>query len=72
MMAPMKTSLREARTAAGLSIVAVANRAGVNPGTIWRLEQGRSTAKVTTAMAIASALGLGVDLIDWDNGSEIR
>ncbi len=50
--------LRELRVAAGLSQRELARRAGVTPGMLCMVEQGRTSPSGTTQAALAAGLGL--------------
>jgi transcriptional regulator with XRE-family HTH domain len=54
--------LRIWRLARGWTQEELAERAGVNPVTVWRLERG-ARGRVTTWRAIAHALGVALDEI---------
>lgn len=57
-------TLREARTAQGLTWYAVAKRAGIpNSGTVRAIEEGQD-AKLSSVEAIAEALGLTLTTIE--------
>lgn len=55
--------IRDARLAAGLTQVELAERAGVHEITIVRIETGQQQATVATLTALAAALGVSV--ADW-------
>ena len=67
----MPTPLRELRRNAGLSQVGLAERAGVAPATIVRIEQGMARRPhPKTRKAIAGALGVDVlDVVEFCNGN---
>jgi transcriptional regulator with XRE-family HTH domain len=52
--------LRELRAAAGLTQFELAVKAGLQPGTIARLEQGTAQPEWNTVRALAAGLGLSV------------
>ena len=55
---------RELRDARGLSLQAVADRAGLTKSHIWELEQGRSrNPTISTAVSLARALGVSLDYL---------
>jgi putative transcriptional regulator len=56
-----RDSLASARTRAGLSQVQLAERVGVHPVTIARIESGTLTPSVTVALAISRTLGETVE-----------
>ena len=59
------SGLRQARCAAGLSQMALAEHAGLSPTTVGYLERCRYTATVSTINALATALGVAAgDLHD--------
>jgi transcriptional regulator with XRE-family HTH domain len=53
--------LRELRTAAGLSLRGLAERAGVTPDAIVKLESGNRSPSWDTALALAGALGVSCE-----------
>lgn len=57
----MRTSLRKAREAAGLTQEAVARKLGVNRTTYSRYEVGSRTPDVAMALRIATVLGRNVE-----------
>jgi transcriptional regulator with XRE-family HTH domain len=65
----LSRELRRSRQALGLSIRELARRAGVNPTTVMRLEDGDiANPTPTTLVPIAEALGLSPsDLLIWAN-----
>ena len=67
--------IAQERRAAGLSLDAVAARAGITRGHVWQLEQERSVnPTVAICFGIAAALGLSFDdvchaaLVSWRRG----
>ena len=62
--------LRVARTKRALSLDALAARAGVTTGTLWRIERGGCTPSLRTRRLVAEALGVEVSAIDWP-GSDL-
>ena len=61
----MGLRLRQAREKAGLSLRALADRAGVDFSTIYRIEAGDTVPKLDTLEKLAKALGVSVrDLIE--------
>ncbi len=58
--------LRSVRQARGLSIEAVAEKAGYAPGTVWRLEQGRA---VRWQVLVDVAVALGILAAGRDSGA---
>lgn len=52
--------LRQAREAKGFSIRGLADKAGVVPDTIWRLEMLHKAARQDTRRKLADALGVGI------------
>ncbi|GAB4940040.1 hypothetical protein MAHJHV49_01320 [Mycobacterium avium subsp. hominissuis] len=68
--------LSKARADAGLSVNEVARRAGIDPGTVWRIEQGMiPTPKAESLKAIGQVLGIpAVDLftiVGWIPSGEL-
>jgi len=60
----MATDIRRAREAQGLAWYALAKVAGIpNPKTVCDIECGRD-AQLSNAQAVASALGLRLDLVE--------
>jgi transcriptional regulator with XRE-family HTH domain len=59
--------LAEARRARGLSIRSVAESAGINHGTVWRIENGRSRPTLLRFLRFVLAVGL---LVDLDDGAD--
>ena len=55
------TSLREARTAAGLSQAALASAAGISRQAVGAIEAGRHRPSVDAALALAAAVGRSVE-----------
>jgi transcriptional regulator with XRE-family HTH domain len=53
--------LRELRAAAGLTQKEIAERASISRDTVAQLEQGRYDPNWTTVLALAAALGVGVE-----------
>lgn len=54
----------ETRARLGLSLQAVADRAGISKSHMWELEQGRATnPTIATAVAVARALGVSLDYL---------
>ena len=60
-----RVSLRTARIQAGLGRVEVAEKIGVNVGTLWRWETGQQSPPAKTAVWFCELYGLGFDEIDW-------
>lgn len=60
-----KTSseLRRQRRAQELTLHALALKAGVTYGQVWRIEQGRQRPTVDTALRLAEALGTTVETL---------
>jgi transcriptional regulator with XRE-family HTH domain len=55
----MAKSLKELRRIALLTSPELAEKAGVSPATIWRIESGATkTLRISTARKIANALGV--------------
>lgn len=56
--------MRELREARGLSLQALADRAGIAKSHAWEIEQGRSrNPTIGTAVGIARALGVSLDYL---------
>lgn len=56
--------MRELRAARGLSLQAVADRAGITKSHVWDLEQGGArNPTIGTAVGIATALGVSLDYL---------
>jgi transcriptional regulator with XRE-family HTH domain len=53
--------LRQARTARGISLRALARRVGVSPSLVSQVETGRAKPSVNTLYALASELGISLD-----------
>jgi transcriptional regulator with XRE-family HTH domain len=56
----MAANLRRLRASAGLTLEAVAERAGVSKNTVIQVEQGRANPSIATLCRLADALGVGV------------
>jgi transcriptional regulator with XRE-family HTH domain len=54
--------LQRRRRRRGLTLKELGKTAGVSLATIWRLEKGRTSARITTVRKLAKALG--VDAVD--------
>ena len=54
--------LQELRKRNGFTVLDTADKAGICPGTVWKVEGGRSIPRLDTAMNLCEAVG--VDLID--------
>lgn len=54
-------AMRAARLSAGLSVGALAEKAGVYPTTIYRLENGVTRGEVDTLIRLSRALGISID-----------
>lgn len=54
-------ALRQLRIRRGHTLKSLADRAGLNLNTIWRLESGTSGIQVTTLAALADALSVPID-----------
>jgi transcriptional regulator with XRE-family HTH domain len=52
--------LRAARTGAGMTLAAVARRAGVSEGFLSKLERGQAAASIANLIQLADVLGLGL------------
>lgn len=68
--------LSKARAEAGFSVNEVARRAGVDPGTVWRIEQGMiPTPKAESLKAIGQVLGIpAIDIfatVGWIASEEL-
>jgi len=61
----MKT-IRELRTAAGLTQLELANKVNVTPSTVYNWEKGRNEPSATNLRDIALALGASMDEIDLE------
>ncbi len=58
---PPRIRLREWRTVKNITACELAKAVGMNPATIWRLENGyHKRARTTTAKRLADALGISV------------
>ncbi len=64
--------LREARERAGLSQAAVAEAAGVSSETVSRIEREQNEPELSTAIAMARALGFEIRLTGPDVPKELR
>ena len=65
--------LKSARLGAGLTLAAVAARAGVSEGFLSKLERGEATASIANLVQLADALGLGLgELFGKAAGSPAR
>lgn len=53
--------MKAERKAAGMTATALAKAAGVNCGTILRIESGEGGPHLDTAVAVARVLGIGLD-----------
>jgi DNA-binding XRE family transcriptional regulator/mannose-6-phosphate isomerase-like protein (cupin superfamily) len=62
--------LRHARTAKGVSARAFARSLGVSPSLISQIELGKALPSVGTLMAIVSSLGISLDELFFDSGSQ--
>lgn len=67
--ATMET-LGEARKRKGWSMEELARRTGLAYTTVWKIENGKTTGTPSTRLALANALGVGVDDIDWPRKGE--
>ena len=56
--------IRSLREAAGMSQLQLAERAGIQPSHLSRIEAGKYAVTFETVQAIAEALGMTVDVID--------
>ena len=65
----MKT-IREWRTERGLTQLELANRAGVTPSTVYGWESGKYEPKGRQLRKIAEVLGVHMEDIDLDDGSQ--
>ena len=61
----MKMTLRAARAQAGVTRKKVAERLGVNVGTIWRWERGIMSPPADVAEKICALYGVAFEDIDW-------
>ncbi len=61
----VRLSLAEARARRALSLADLAELSGVDRGTIWRIEAGRSRPYPATRHKLADALKFDVDEIAW-------
>ncbi len=59
----VRTRLRSLRTAQGLSLDEVAERANLSPSTISRMETGKRTISLDVLVPLAGALGVGLDAL---------
>lgn len=55
------SSLKELRESWGISVYHLSDLSGLDPNTIWSLESGERMARKSTALKLASALGVGLD-----------
>jgi len=62
---PVANAVREARTAAGLTQVDLANRCGVTRQTIGLIEAGRYNPTVKLALLISRAVGRSIAHLFW-------
>ena len=60
-------AMKKARRRAGLTLRQLEERSGVRAGTISRLERGLQSARFSTILALAGALGLSVDEYTGNN-----
>lgn len=63
-------SITSRRKELGLEGRALAAKAGVDPGTISRVERGLVNPSLAVAQKIAEALGLRIEDIDWTSGGD--
>lgn len=69
----MKTlTLKAARVNAGLSVKEASALVGITEDTCYRYENGKSSPKIGTALKLAEAYGVSIDMIDFSvpEGSE--
>jgi transcriptional regulator with XRE-family HTH domain len=57
------TRIERVRSARGLGVEALAQRAGVHRGTIWSIEAHKHTPSVSTLYSIAVALGVAMEAL---------
>jgi transcriptional regulator with XRE-family HTH domain len=55
--------IREARKDKKLAITWVANKAGFSPATVINIEQNRGSVRTDTLLAIASVVGISIELV---------
>ncbi len=54
-----RRSLAEVRAACGLTVRALAERAGISPSTVYLIEHGKTVAQLDVARRLSEALGVG-------------
>ena len=67
---PYGARLREARKAAGYTIIEITNRVGVAPNSISRYERGECLPSMATALKLAVFLGKPLSWFVQDYGKE--
>lgn len=66
-------NLKHWRAERGLTLDALAERAGVSRGMIIQIEQARTNPSVGTTVKLADALGVGIaTLLDFERGPQVR
>jgi transcriptional regulator with XRE-family HTH domain len=66
-------NLKRWRTERGLTLEALATRAGVSRGMIIQIEQARTNPSVGTTVKLADALGVSITtLLDFETGPQVR
>lgn len=63
-------TLKAARIQAGIGRAEAAERLGVRPDSIWRLEIGTQSPPARTAEKMCEMYGLSFDEIDWGRKEE--
>lgn len=61
-------TITEARKRKGWSMEELARRTSMAYTTIWKLENGKTVGTPSTRQALAQALGVAVDAIEWPEG----
>ena len=67
---PRSSPLRQARLIADLTLLELAQRAGVSRMTVHQLERGKRTPMFSTAQRLATALGMSVDQLFSTTGGD--
>lgn len=72
MLAGIGTRIRDRRKALGVSVVDVAEVAGMSRVTLHRIERGEASVTIGAYLNVITALRLQVDLAPWDPGETSR
>ena len=62
--------IREKRQARGETLEAVARACGLNTGTMWRIESGRTNPRAETLAALARHFGCSIETLMGDPPNE--